>query len=162
MKTLGSFFGSSPSSERKAIWRPRPRDEEGPSGDHARSLTPLGILQTCFASPPSAAIKCSCGLSFSPSPLEIKASCWPSGDQRGEESPRGPLVNGRGSPPAVSTTQIRPRCLGRSGTHSHTTNAAILPSGEILASVAIRTSFKMVSGVTAMRGLSIESLRDSV
>src|SRR5260221_346067 len=83
-----------------------------PSGDQARLLTPLGIVQTCLASPPSMDSRCSCGFSFSPSPLEIKASCWLLGDQRGHESARLAWLNRRGSPPALSTSQILPRRLG--------------------------------------------------
>src|SRR5205085_10582475 len=98
-----SLIGSPPSTERKAMYLP--------SGDQERSLAPLGILHTCLASPPSAAIACTCGLSFSPSPLEINASCWLSGDQRGQISSRSPLVKGCASPPDVSTTQIRLRSL---------------------------------------------------
>ncbi len=149
VSTMGSRFGSSPSRERKEI--------RLPSGDHATSLTPLDILQTCLAVPPWTGKTCNCGLSFSPSPREIKARCWLSGDQRGQVSAFGPLVNGRASPPVVSTIQIRPRCLGLSGTHSQTTNAAHLPSGEMTVSVAWRISFKLVPGFTGTRGLSVVS-----
>src|SRR5690348_3014563 len=105
---MGSFCGCSPSNERKAM--------RLPSGDHSMSLTPFGMVQTCRASPPCAAITYNCGLSLLSSPVsrEINASCEPSGDQRGQLSYRPLLLSGFCShvtPSDVSTTQTVLRLL---------------------------------------------------
>src|SRR5579859_4699505 len=95
---MGSVLGSSPSNEMKAM--------RLPSGDHCRSLTPFGMAQTCFASPPSAGMTYNWGLSFSPSPFAVKARRLLSGDHLGQVSSCLRLLKGRASPPEVSTTQI--------------------------------------------------------
>src|SRR5947209_17332854 len=99
-----------------------------PSGDHASSLTPFGMVQACRASPPCAGIRYNCGLSLlsSPASLEVKASCELSGDQRGQLSWRPLLLSGfwfPDSPPDVSTTQIVLRLLRWPVAQSDTSNA---------------------------------------
>src|SRR6185312_14730317 len=75
-----------------------------PSGDHIGAPAPSGSLVRRRDSPPPAGMIASCGFS---SPRSLKnASDVPSGAQRGAVSRFAPAVNWRGSPPAVSTTQI--------------------------------------------------------
>src|SRR5262249_36402650 len=76
----------------------------------------------------------------------------PSGDQRGQVSPLGPLVRGRGSAPSrVSTSHIRSRSVGWSATHSLSTKATRVPSALICGSDGVRMP-RAISKVGGVRG----------
>src|SRR5215471_16929349 len=69
-----------------------------PSGDHNGSETPVEIVVTFLASPPSTGITKRFG---SPSRSLIKAIRWPSGEKAGEYSFLSPRVNCRTSDPSM-------------------------------------------------------------
>jgi hypothetical protein len=99
------------------------------SGDHASCETSSPPSVSLRASPPSDGITYSCCGALPPScpsRLEVNASHFPSGDQRGAASLRSPQVSRRGGAPpsgagpASAADQIAPRYEFSSSSTHHT------------------------------------------
>src|SRR5436309_13978608 len=98
-----------------------------PSGGQPGSETPSARLEIFRASPPAI------GRSHTWAPasrVEMNASVFPSGDQRGWRSEPGPPVSCRDLPVATSTTQTRGTLRLSWSDGVDTVYATHLPSGE--------------------------------
>src|SRR5256885_158959 len=105
-----------------------------PSGSHNGSDAPSARLETLRASPPAI------GSSHTCAPLsrvEMNASVFPSGDQRGWRSDPGPPVSDRDFPVATSTTQTRETLRLSASEGVETVYATHLPSGESCGSLTV-------------------------
>src|SRR6266480_2191130 len=105
-----------------------------PSGSHTEYDAPSARLDTLCASPPAMGSSQTCA---PPSRVEMNASVFPSGDQRGWRSDPGPLVSCRDRPVATSTTQTRATLRLSWSDGVDTVYATHLPSGESRGSLTV-------------------------